>query len=77
MATDTAAPGGPPQPDKQATEHEARFLTGLPTLAAGIVGLLAGVALAVRGSRESHGAAVPLVVLCVSIFIASAWRWRA
>ncbi len=71
MATQTAAPAGSQQPDKQVTEHEARFLTGLPTLAAGIVGLLAGVALAIVASRQSNGAVLPLVVLCVLIFIAS------
>ena len=72
MATETAAVAGPDLPDQQVTEHEARFLPGLRLLAAGIVGLLAGVALAVVASRQSHGAAVALVVLCVLIFIASA-----
>src|SRR4029077_3056421 len=53
------------------TEQEARSLAGLPLLVAGIVGLLAGVALAVVASHLGHGAAVALVVLCVLIFLAS------
>jgi uncharacterized membrane protein YqjE len=72
MATETAAPAGPDLPDQRVTEREARFWPGLRILAAGIVGLLAGVALAVVASHQSHGAAVALVVLCVLIFIASA-----
>ena len=72
MATQTAAAAGPQQPDQQVTEHEARFLTGLRMLAAGIAGLLAGVALAVTAGRQSHSTAVPLVLLCVLIFLASA-----
>ena len=40
-------------------------------LAAGIAGLAAGVALAVAASRQGHGTAVALVVLCVLIFIVS------
>jgi regulator of protease activity HflC (stomatin/prohibitin superfamily) len=72
MATQIAAAAGPKQPDQQVTEHEARFLTGLRMLAAGIAGLLAGVALAVTAGRQSHSAAVPLILLCVLIFLASA-----
>jgi len=72
MATQTAAAAGPQQPDQQVTEREARFLAGLPMLVAAIVGLLAGVALAVVASRQSHGVAVALAVLCVLIFLASA-----
>src|SRR5215467_5798015 len=72
MATETAAPAGPDLPDQGVTEREARFWPGLPILAAGIVGLLAGVALAVVASHQSQGAAVALVVLCVLIFIAAA-----
>jgi regulator of protease activity HflC (stomatin/prohibitin superfamily) len=71
MATQTAAAAGPQQPDQQVTEHPARFLTGLRMLAAGIAGLLAGVALAVTAGRQGHGAAVPLILLCVLIFLAS------
>ena len=40
-------------------------------LVAGIVGLLAGVVLAVVASHQSHGAAAALVVLCVLVFLAS------
>jgi regulator of protease activity HflC (stomatin/prohibitin superfamily) len=72
MATQTAAAASPQQPDQQVTEHEARFLPGLRMLVAGIVLLLAGVALAVVASHQGHGAAAALVVLCVLIFIAGA-----
>jgi regulator of protease activity HflC (stomatin/prohibitin superfamily) len=71
MATQTAAAAGPERPSGQVTESAARFLPGLRMLAAGIVGLLAGVALAVVASRQSHSAAVALVVLCVLVFLAS------
>ena len=71
MVSQTAAAAVPQQPDQRVTEHEARFLPGLRMLAAGIVGLLAGVALAAVASRQGHGAAVALVVLCVLIFIVS------
>jgi regulator of protease activity HflC (stomatin/prohibitin superfamily) len=69
MATETAARAG--LPDRRVTEREARFVPGLRMLVAGIVLLLAGVALAVVASHQSHGAAVALVVLCVLIFIAA------
>jgi regulator of protease activity HflC (stomatin/prohibitin superfamily) len=72
MATQTAVTAGPQQPDQQVTEHEARFLPGLRMLVLGIAGLLAGVAVAVVASRQSHAAAVALVLLCVLIFLASA-----
>src|SRR5215471_7802788 len=71
MITETAAPAGPGLPDRRVTEREARFWPGLRMLVAGIVGLLAGVALAVVASHQSHGAAVALVVLCVLVFLAS------
>ena len=71
MVTQTAAPAGPGLPDQRVTEREARFLPGLRMLVAGIVGLLAGVVLAVVASRQSHGIAVTLAVLCVLIFLAS------
>ena len=71
MAIQSAAAAGPQLPSGQVTERAARFLPGLRLLAAGIVGLLAGVALAVTASRQGHGAAVALVVLCVLIFLAS------
>src|SRR2546429_5813669 len=72
MVTQTAAPAGADLPDQRVTEREARFLPGLRMLVAGIVLLLAGVALAVVAGRQSHAAAVALVVLCVLIFIACA-----
>ena len=72
MAIQSAAAAGPQLPSGQVTERAARFLPGLRLLAAGIAGLLAGVALAVVASRQSHGAAAALVVVCVLIFLASA-----
>src|SRR5215813_7572807 len=71
MATQIAGAAGPQQPDQQVTEHQARYLAGLRMLAGGIAGLLLGVALAVVASRQSDGAAVALVVLCVLVFLAS------
>jgi hypothetical protein len=71
MATQTAVAAGPQPPDRQVTESEARSLPGLRMLVLGIVGVLAGVALAVVASRQSHDAAVTLVVLCVLILLAS------
>jgi regulator of protease activity HflC (stomatin/prohibitin superfamily) len=71
MATQSAAAAGPQLPSGQVTERAARFLPGLRLLAAGIAGLLAGVVLAVVASRQSHGAAAALVVLCVLVFLAS------
>jgi regulator of protease activity HflC (stomatin/prohibitin superfamily) len=71
MATQTTAVAGPQRPDRQVTEREARFLPGLRMLVLGIVGLLAGVALAMVASHLSHGATLALVLVCVLIFIAS------
>jgi regulator of protease activity HflC (stomatin/prohibitin superfamily) len=71
MVTQTAAPAGADVPDQRVTEREARFLPGLRMLVAGIVLILVGVALAVVASRQSHGAAVALVVVCVLIFLTS------
>src|SRR5690349_24832807 len=72
MATETAAAAGPDLPDRRVTESQARFSPGLRVLAAGIIGLLAGVALAVVASHQSDGTGLALVVLCILIFIASA-----
>ena len=71
MAIQSAAAAGPQLPSGQVTERAARFLPGLRLLAAGIAGLLAGVVLAVAASRQSHGAAAALVLLCVLILLAS------
>src|ERR1700720_3699683 len=71
MATQTAASAGPQLPDQQVTEREAQSLPGLRLLAAGIVLILAGVAVSVVASHLSHGAAGAPVVLSVLIFIAS------
>jgi regulator of protease activity HflC (stomatin/prohibitin superfamily) len=62
---------GPRPPARLMTEREARFLPGLRMLVAGIVVLLAGVAVAVVASHQSHGVAVALALLAVLIFIAS------
>jgi hypothetical protein len=72
MATQNAAAGGPELPAQRVTETVARFLPGLRMLVAGIVLLLAGVALVVQASHQSHGVAMALTLLCVLIFIASA-----
>ena len=61
MATQTAAAPGPELSSGRVTEREARFLPGLRMLVAGIVGVLAGVALAVVASHQHDGAAVALV----------------
>jgi regulator of protease activity HflC (stomatin/prohibitin superfamily) len=71
MATQTAVAAAPQLPDPPVTEREAQSLPGLRMLVAGIVLILAGVAVAVVASHQSHGAAVALIVLCVLIFIAS------
>jgi regulator of protease activity HflC (stomatin/prohibitin superfamily) len=70
MAIRTAVAAGPQLPDPPVTEREAQTLPGLRMLVAGIVLMLAGVAVAVVASHQSHGATVALVVLCVLIFIA-------
>jgi regulator of protease activity HflC (stomatin/prohibitin superfamily) len=76
MATQHAGGEGPDVPGRRVTERVARFWPGLRMLVAGIVLLLAGVALAVAASHQSHGAAAALVLLCVLIFIASALALR-
>ena len=72
MATQTAAAAGPELPRGGVTERDARLSPGLRMLVLGIVGLLAGVAIAVVASHQGRGTAVALVVLCVVIFLASA-----
>jgi SPFH domain / Band 7 family len=71
MAIRTATAAGPQLPDPPVTERAARSLPGLRLLVAGIVLILAGVAVAVVASHQSHGVAVALIVLSVLIFIAS------
>ena len=75
MATETAAAAGPDLPDRLVTEREAQSLAGLPVLAAGIVLLLAGIAVAIVASHQGQGAAVALIVLSVLIFIASGFAF--
>jgi hypothetical protein len=69
MVTQEAAAAGPELPARLVTEREARFLPGLRMLVAGIVLLLAGVAVAVAASHQSPGAAAALVLLAILIFI--------
>ena len=71
MATETAAAAGPDLPDRRVTERDARFLPGLRLLVAGIVGVLAGVALIVVASHQGDGAAPALIALAVVLFIVS------
>ncbi len=63
---------GPELPGRQVTEQKARFWPGLRMLVLGIALILAGVAVLVLSSHQSHGAAAALVLLGVLIFIASA-----
>jgi regulator of protease activity HflC (stomatin/prohibitin superfamily) len=71
MVTQTAPAAGPQPPDRQVTESEAQFLSGLGMLVLGIALILAGVVLAVVASQLSDGAAAALVVICVLVFIAA------
>jgi regulator of protease activity HflC (stomatin/prohibitin superfamily) len=72
MATETAAATSPDLPDRRVTERAARFMPGLRLLVAGIVGVLAGVALLVVAGHQGHGAAPVLIALAVVLFIVSA-----
>ncbi|MDX6396157.1 MAG: hypothetical protein QOJ73_7220 [Streptosporangiaceae bacterium] len=63
---------GPELPGRQVTEQKARFWPGLRMLVLGIALILAGVAVLVLSSHQSHGASAALVLLGVLIFIASA-----
>ncbi|MGH3234069.1 MAG: SPFH domain-containing protein, partial [Streptosporangiaceae bacterium] len=53
---------------RQVTERAARFLPGLPMLAAGIAGLAGGVALAVLAAHLRGGAASAVIALSVVAF---------
>jgi regulator of protease activity HflC (stomatin/prohibitin superfamily) len=75
MATQDAV-AGPELLSPQVTEYQARFWPGLRMLVAGIVLLLAGVAVAVLAGHRSHGAAEALVLLSVVILIAGALALR-
>jgi regulator of protease activity HflC (stomatin/prohibitin superfamily) len=70
LVTQDEAAAGPQPPSRRVTERPARFLPGLRMLVLGIVLLLAGVALLVLASHQSHGVATALVLLSVLIFIA-------
>jgi regulator of protease activity HflC (stomatin/prohibitin superfamily) len=71
MTTQIDNAAGPQQLDRQVTEHRARSVAGLPMLALGILGLVAGVALAVVASGRSGGAGGALLLICMLILIAS------
>jgi regulator of protease activity HflC (stomatin/prohibitin superfamily) len=72
MATQTAAAAtGPRRPGQPETEHQARFLPGLAMLALGLVGLLAGVVLAVFGHGQQGGTAVALGLISALVLLAS------
>ena len=62
---------GSQPPGQQITERTARHLPGLPMLAAGIAGLIGGVALAVLAGHLKHGAATAVIALCVLVFLAA------
>jgi hypothetical protein len=72
MATQTAAATGPRQPDQLVTEHEAHFLPGTAMLALGLVGVLAGVILAIFAHGQHGAAAVALGLITALILVASA-----
>jgi regulator of protease activity HflC (stomatin/prohibitin superfamily) len=73
MATQTAAEAtGPRQPDQPVTEHEARILPGLAMLVLGLVGVLAGVILAIYAHGRQGGTAVALGLITALILLASA-----
>jgi regulator of protease activity HflC (stomatin/prohibitin superfamily) len=68
MATQTAAATGPRQPDQLVTEHRARFLPGTAMLALGLVGVLAGVLVAIF-ARGQHGAAAVAIGLITALIL--------
>jgi regulator of protease activity HflC (stomatin/prohibitin superfamily) len=71
MATQTAAATGPRQPDQLVTEHRARFLPGTAMLALGLVGVLAGVLVAIFARGQHGAAAVALGLITALILLAS------
>jgi regulator of protease activity HflC (stomatin/prohibitin superfamily) len=71
MATQTAAATGPRQPDQLVTEHQARFLPGTAMLALGLVGVLAGVLVAIFARGQHGAAAVALGLITALILLAS------
>ncbi|MGH3238170.1 MAG: SPFH domain-containing protein, partial [Streptosporangiaceae bacterium] len=71
MASQVLAAQGTQPAGQPVTERTARFLPGLPMLAAGIVLLLAGVALIVLAGHQTGGAATAVVWLCVLVFLAA------
>jgi hypothetical protein len=71
MTTHDAAAASPALPSPPVTERAARSWPGLRMLVAGIVLILAGVALDVTAGHQRHSGTVTLVLLSVLIFIAS------
>ncbi len=72
VVTQDAAAAGPGLPGRPVTEQAARFQPGLRMLVAGIVLVLAGVALIVLAGHQSGGVAIALIVLGILVLIASA-----
>jgi len=71
MSTQDAAAEGLELSSRRVTERVARFVPGLRMLVLSIVLILAGVALDVVASHQSHGVAEVLTLLSVLIFVAS------
>src|ERR1022692_588561 len=68
VVTHDAAAAGPGLPSRPVTERAARFVPGLLMLAAGIVLVLAGVALIVLAGHKSGGIAKALIALGILAF---------
>src|ERR1700761_3667983 len=72
MATQTEAATGSRRPDQPETERAARFLPGLAMLALGLVGVVAGVILAIYAHGQHGAAAVALGLITALVLLASA-----
>src|SRR6201994_4815379 len=68
MATQTEAATGSRRPDQPETERAARFLPGTAMLALGLVGVLAGVLVAIF-ARGQHGAAAVAIGLITALIL--------
>jgi regulator of protease activity HflC (stomatin/prohibitin superfamily) len=72
MATQAPVRTGQQPATAQVAEQEARSAPGIRVLAAGIVGVLAGVALLGTASKQTGGTVTALVVLGIVLLIAAA-----
>ncbi len=72
MATQAPVRTGQQPAAAQVAEQEARSAPGIKVLAAGIVGVLAGVALLGTASKQTGGTTTALVVLGIVVLIAAA-----